>query len=115
MAKGNLFVEKRKHKRIEKKFEVTYNLVAKSIAPSNESKNGKSSDISMGGARIEGVFVGKVNDIVRILFKSGSKFIVLFAVIKWVDDQNGKGKFGVEFLPMREEDQLTLEELMNEE
>ncbi len=114
MAKGNLYVEKRKERRVEKKFEVTYNVVAESIIANREDMEGKSKDISIGGARIEGKLVGKENDVVRILFKSGNKFIVLFAFIKWIKDENGKGQFGVEFFPLREEDQLTLEEIIND-
>jgi hypothetical protein len=114
MAKGHLYVEKRKEKRVEKKFEVTYNVVAESIIASQKDNEGKSQDISIGGARIEGKIVGKENDVVRILFKSGNKFIILFAFIKWVKDENGKGQFGIEFFPLREEERLTLEEIIND-
>jgi len=114
MAKGNLFVEKRKEQRVEKKFEVTYNVVAESIIASQKDNEGKSKDISIGGARIEGKLVGKENDVVRILFKSGNKFIILFAFIKWVKEEKGKEQFGIEFFPLREEERLTLEEIIND-
>ena len=112
MGEGELYIEKRKHKRIDKKYKVNYRLIlgedeAREIKKSSVRDTGTSSDISLGGVRVEGEVSGSPEDIVRLEINpgDGSDPITTFAEIKWVRDGEGGVKtFGLEFLILKESD-----------
>lgn len=111
MAKGTLYLEKRKHARHQKEFHVTYKLMPKGFEPTEDNKTGKLKDISFGGLRIEGDVIGKAGDLIRIEIKSKSH-VTFLAEIRWTKKEGSRGQFGLQFIGLREEDELTIEELL---
>ncbi len=120
MAEGELYVERRKHKRVEKKFRVNYKLIMGEDEVSEIRKNvskveGESSDISMGGLRITGEMPGNSGDIIRLeVYVEGRETpITTFAEIKWTKPGEDETKlFGLEFLILKDADKETINELI---
>ncbi|MFP4466583.1 MAG: PilZ domain-containing protein [Candidatus Goldiibacteriota bacterium] len=113
MAIGKMFVEKRKHQRVDKGFEISYKLIPKEITDETVKKEGMTKDISIGGVRVEGEMLGTLGDVLRVEINTGvsSDPTVVFAEIRWVDDSSGR--FGLEFLALREHDQEILKKIIN--
>lgn len=111
MAEGTLFIEKRKHKRVEKELTVTYKLVPKDNASASMRLEGKSKDLSSGGIRIEGDPIGEQEDVIRLEFTLDGVNVITFAEIKWIREMGGKKQFGIEFLALKNEDKEKIEKL----
>lgn len=121
MEKGELYIERRKHKRAEKKFNVVYKIISaeeeSEIKQGLIKKAGESSDISIGGIRIVGDSTGKPEDIIRIQIFVDPKTepITTFAEIKWVKDiGEGKKSFGLEFLILKDSDKEVISKIVGE-
>jgi|SRR6056297_1241018 len=110
MAKGKLFVEKRRHRRYEKDYNVTYKLLPKDISVTHSTKKGRTVDLSIGGARIEGEVVGKAGDIIRIEIsaKKEQNPVTVMAEIRWVK----QGAFGLAFVALKEDEAATITEIL---
>ena len=109
--KGKLFIEKRKHKRSLKKYDVRYKLMPKEMTAQQSKLGGISIDISMGGVRIDGEVVGQEGDVLRLEIDTGRPegAIVVFAEIRWIKKgKDKKGELGLQFLALREEDLDTI-------
>jgi c-di-GMP-binding flagellar brake protein YcgR len=106
-SKGKLYIEKRKHRRISKQYDVRYKLMPKDMTIQNSKIDGKSRDISMGGIRIEGPLVGQEGDVIRLEMDKleGGDHVVIFAEIRWIrKETSAEGQLGLQFLALREED-----------
>ncbi|HDQ25748.1 MAG TPA: PilZ domain-containing protein [bacterium] len=121
MAEGELYVERRRHKRIDRKFSVNYKIInaedeAQEIRKSAVRKQGLSSDISLGGIKVEGEMAGAKGDIIRIevVIEEQPEPVTTFAEVKWVREENGSRSFGLEFLILREADKEKIEKLLGE-
>jgi c-di-GMP-binding flagellar brake protein YcgR len=121
MEKGELYVERRKHKRVEKKFNVVYKLISaeeeQEIKQGIIKRTGESADISLGGVRVYGELTGKVGDIIRIqiFVNDNSEPITTFAEIKWIDSSSADKKvFGLEFLILKDSDKEVLSNIIGE-
>jgi len=111
MAKGKLYVEKRKHKRVEKHYDVTYKLMPKDMQTSHKTQKGRTVDLSMGGARIEGEVIGSKNDMIRIelAVEKGKNPVTVLAEIKWIK----KDSFGLSFVALKEDEAMTISEILD--
>jgi|GEM_PF-3808991 len=110
MPKGKLYIEKREHERVEKKFDVQYSKVAKEFTSETVTKEGKSLDISAGGVRIEGESAGNQGEIIRLeIIRGIQRPVIVFAEIKWVKDN----QFGVSFLALKDDDRELIEKLLS--
>jgi c-di-GMP-binding flagellar brake protein YcgR len=105
-TKGTLYLEKRKHRRVFKQYDVRYKLMPKDVTAQNTKFSGKSQDISIGGIRIEGEVIGSEGDIIRLELETGnSDHIVIFAEIRWIRrEANKEGQLGLQFLALKEDD-----------
>lgn len=104
---GKLYIEKRHHERIDKQYNVRYKLMPKELSAQQSKIDGKSSDISAGGIRVEGEPVGRENDVIRLEIDTGKtdESIIVFAEIRWIKKSKDKtGQMGLQFLALREED-----------
>ena len=114
-VKGKMYVEKRSHKRHDKEFLILYKLMPKKISVETIRKQGKSSDVSIGGVKIIGETVGEPGDIIRceIFGRDKKDLVIVLAEIKWVKN-SGKGyEFGVQFVGLREEEAESLEDMLH--
>jgi ribosomal protein S6E (S10) len=77
-------------------------------------KNGKGTDLSAGGVRVEGDFIGDVGNVIKLEITSGTKpdTITAFAEIKWQKKINGCDQFGLEFLAIKDEDREIIEHII---
>ena len=112
MAIGKMFVEKRKHQRVGKGFEISYKLIPKEISDETVREEGMTKDISLGGVRVEGELIGQLGDVLRVEIntKESSEATVVFAEIRWIDAASKF--FGLEFLALREHDQEILKKII---
>jgi c-di-GMP-binding flagellar brake protein YcgR len=115
-TKGTLYIEKRKHRRVFKQYDVRYKLMPKDVTAQNAKLNGKSQDISVGGIRIEGEVIGNEGDIIRLELDTGkTDHIVVFAEIRWIRRENdGEGQLGLQFLALKEEDIEVIKQIISE-
>jgi hypothetical protein len=115
MHEGSMFIEKRKHKRVEKEYAVRYKLMPKDNMIESLKKDGSGKDVSVGGIRIEGEPAGTVNDVLRVEFTCGGieEPVITFAEIKWIKEVKGATQFGVEFLALKQSDKEALEKMIN--
>jgi|YelNatPaOPRAMG01_1025707.scaffolds.fasta_scaffold145554_2 c-di-GMP-binding flagellar brake protein YcgR len=115
MVQGNIFIEKRQHKRIEKKFKVIYKLIPDTKEIEVIKKEGKSYDVSVGGIRIVGEPVGKEGDVIRveIIVDEKQPPIVSFAEIRWLKKEGAESQFGIKFLMLKESDRKILEDMIS--
>jgi c-di-GMP-binding flagellar brake protein YcgR len=119
---GNLFIERRKFKRVGFDYKITYKLIRgeeeiKEFKKAILKKEGKTTDISLGGIRVYGEMEGMQGDIVRleIQIEGRAEPITTFAEIKWIKQEKGKTIFGLEFLILKDADKKTIEEIVGEE
>ena len=114
MAEGDLFIEKRKHKRAFVTFSVRYKLMPKENSMEALKKEGMSKDISIGGVRVEGDSIGEIGDVIKLEFTTSLKKepITAFAEIKWQRGAGENNQFGLEFLAIKEEDKEIIEQLI---
>jgi c-di-GMP-binding flagellar brake protein YcgR len=123
-GKGELYIERRKHQRVDKKFIVSFRVItssveAREIKKSSSRVSGESSDISLGGVKVDGdVAGGKPDDIIRveIAVEGRKEPITTFAEIKWVrEDKEGKKSFGLEFLILKDSDRELINEIIEKD
>ncbi len=123
MPEGEIFVERRKFKRIERKIKVFYKIISspteiEEIKKKAQKKATESINISMGGIQllIEGEEL-KPEQLLRIEFNVEKKPepIITFAEVRWIsqDKKTGTYKTGIEFLVLKEEDKKIINELIN--
>ena len=118
MSEGELYIERRKHKRIEKKFRVTYKVIKAEDEVQEIRKNmtrqaGETTDISLGGIRVDGDMPGAVGDVIRleIALEGRAEPITTFAEVKWIKNEKDKRTFGLEFLILKDADKQIIEEM----
>ncbi|MCE5300428.1 MAG: PilZ domain-containing protein [Spirochaetia bacterium] len=113
MQNGDLYIERRKFKRVEKKCKVNYKVIraeeeTQEIRKAAVKSAGESYDISLGGLKVDGGVTGKVGDIIRleIIMEGRTDPITTFAEIKWIkeDKATNSNSFGLEFLILKEAD-----------
>jgi len=110
MDKGNLFIERRKHKRTDKKCSVKYKLISADesaeIKKSAVKLNGESADISLGGIRMTGEISANPGDILRVevIIDEKKDPVTTFAEIKWVKGKEPVKEIGIEFLILKDKD-----------
>jgi len=122
MQEGELYIERRRHKRIEKRFRVNYKVImaeeeVREIRKNVIKQEGESADISMGGIGVEGEMPGVEGDIIRleVIVEGGREPITTFAEVKWIKDIGGNRKsFGLEFLILKDLDKKIVEEIIGE-
>src|ERR1035437_7095541 len=119
MLNGDLYIERRKHKRADMKFKINYKLImgeeeAKEIKNTTIKILGESSDISVGGIKAEGPRPGNPGDIIRleVLVDGRPEHITTFAEIKWIKGKEEIKTFGLEFLILKDADKNAIEELL---
>jgi c-di-GMP-binding flagellar brake protein YcgR len=121
MPDAQIYIEKRRHKRVDKKVTVTYKVVSmpseiekiKSAAEKNETQT---ANISVGGIQLIDEAGLSPEQILRIELKLESikSNIVTFAEVKWSakDDNIKKYRTGIEFLVLKDEDKKMIEEIV---
>jgi c-di-GMP-binding flagellar brake protein YcgR len=121
MAEGELYIERRKHKRVEKKYRVTYKIIKgedeiQEIKKNITKQQGESSDISLGGIKVDGDMPGMQGDVIRleIAIDGRPEPITTFAEVKWIKDSGSSKNFGLEFLILKDADKKAIEELSGE-
>jgi c-di-GMP-binding flagellar brake protein YcgR len=111
MPQGEIYSDKRKHSRIEKKLKVTYKIMKDSDvgieAVEKSKKHVESSDISICGIQLLCDEHFKPEEVLRldIYVEGEEKPLATFAEIKWVrkDEKIGKFRTGLEFLVLKED------------
>lgn len=110
MPEGELSLERRKHKRAEKKLKVIYKQMPKSDVPASalqEKKNVLSEDISISGIQLICDERIPLDQIVRldIVVTEGTDPLATFAEVRWVREDAGLKKYrvGMEFLVIKED------------
>ncbi len=123
MPEGEIFVERRKYKRVDKKFKVNYKLVSaqneiQNIKQEAFKKEVESANISVGGIQLIGENELQKEQILRIEFKPEGKEepIITFAEVRWCAKDASLNKFrtGIEFLVLKEEDKNFIAKLVEE-
>ena len=121
MPEGQIYIEKRKHKRVDKKVTVAYKVVSmpseiekiKSAAEKNETET---ANISVGGIQLINDAGLNPEQILRIEIKmaNAKSGIITFAEVKWSakDDNIKKFRTGIEFLVLKDEDKKLIEEIV---
>jgi c-di-GMP-binding flagellar brake protein YcgR len=110
MPEGEIFIERRKHKRVPKKLKVFYRLMTEEEIESNMNERTKkeveSSDISITGIQLLCDEKIDAEKILRLdVFAGEDEPIATFAETRWVkyDDKVKKYRVGMEFLVIKEE------------
>ncbi|HNZ28592.1 MAG TPA: PilZ domain-containing protein [Candidatus Goldiibacteriota bacterium] len=111
MPHGEIFSDKRKHPRIEKKLKVAYKLMKSSGEDvekfSDEKRHVMSGDISICGIQLLCDEPFKFEDVLRldIYIEGEKKPLATFAEVKWIkkDESLGKYRLGLEFLVLKED------------
>jgi c-di-GMP-binding flagellar brake protein YcgR len=110
MPEGELSLERRKHKRAEKKLKVMYKQMAKDEAARvllPDKKNVESEDISISGIQLICEENMQLDQILRldIVIDPGGEPLTTFAEVRWVrnDTQLKKYRIGMEFLVIKED------------
>lgn len=121
MTDAQIYVEKRKFKRVDKRITVTYKIVSmpaevakiKTAAEKNETET---CNISVGGIQLLDDKALTPEQIVRLEIKleNNPNPIVTFAEVKWSakDDNIKRYRTGIEFLVLKEEDKAAIEEII---
>lgn len=116
---GNLFIERRKFKRVDINYRITYKIITgveevQELRKAILKKEGKTTDISLGGIKVYGEMDGMQGDILRleIHIEGRDEPITTFAEIKWIKQEKDKKIFGLEFLILKDEDKKTIEEIV---
>jgi len=120
MEKGDLFIERRKHKRMDKKCSVRYKLI--SADESAEIKktaiklNAESADISLGGIRMTVETNAQIGDIIRVevILDEKKDIVTTFAEVKWVKGKEAIKEIGIEFLILKDKDRELIYNLLGD-
>ncbi len=120
MENADLYIERRRHKRVDKKCKVTYKVIsgedeAREIKISATKLEGESFDISLGGIRAAGAMSGMPGEIIRleVVLDTRPEPITTFAEIKWVRGEGDMKTFGLEFLILKDADKALIEEILS--
>ncbi len=109
MPEGEIFIEKRRHKRVEKKLKVFYKILNKDEIENevNVKQVVESSDISISGIQLLCGEKIEIEQIVRldIIIEEHQEPLTTFAEVRWTkfDDKIHKFRVGMEFLVIKEE------------
>ena len=121
MPEAQIYIEKRRHKRVDKKVTVTYKVVSmpselEKIKTAAEKNETETANISVGGIQLIDDSGLSPEQILRIEIKLESikTNIVTFAEVKWSakDDNIKKFRTGIEFLVLKDEDKKLIEEIV---
>lgn len=122
MSEGELYLERRKHKRIDRNLKVSYKIIRGEEEVEEIKKNiikqtGKSTDISLGGIKVDGDIPGVQGDVIRIevLLEGRKEPITTFAEVKWIKGEGASKSFGLEFLILKDVDKQAIEEIIGTE
>ena len=124
MPEGEIFIERRKHKRIDKKFKVNYKLIslpseAQNIKAEAYKKEAESANISVGGIQLICDDELHSEQIIRVEFTLAGKTepVITFAEVRWCakDIHLNKYRAGIEFLVLKEEDKDFISKLVEQE
>lgn len=109
MPEGEIFIEKRRHKRVKKKLKVFYRVLSKDEMENevNEKRIVESSDISISGIQLICDEKIALEQIIRldIFIEENQDPLTTFAEVRWVkfDENIKKFRAGMEFLVVKEE------------
>lgn len=121
MPEAQIYIEKRRHKRVDKKVTVTYKVVSmpselEKIKTAAEKNETETANISVGGIQLIDDAGLSPEQILRIELKLETikTNIVTFAEVKWSakDDNIKKYRTGIEFLVLKDEDKKQIEEIV---
>ena len=119
MQDAELYIERRKYKRIDKKCRVSYKIImadeeAEEIKKTTSKLQGESFDLSLGGLKAEGAMAGRTGDIIRLEVDIDGRQVPIttFAEIKWVKGEGDKKTFGLEFLILKDADKDIIEKII---
>jgi c-di-GMP-binding flagellar brake protein YcgR len=114
MTDADLYIERRRNKRVDKKCRVNYKLIMgddemRKIRAAAEKIPGKSFDISL-----EGPINASKGDIIRleVMLENRATPITTFAEIKWIKGDAEVKTFGLEFLILKDADKEMIEEIL---
>jgi len=123
MSESELYLERRKYKRVDTTIHVSYKVVsheleAEDIKKKAEKRRIESANISLGGIQLLDSEELKPDQIIRLEFTINDSVepIITFAEVRWVaNDRNiGKYRIGIEFLVLKEDDKKNIERLIGE-
>jgi c-di-GMP-binding flagellar brake protein YcgR len=122
MAEGELYIERRRHKRVERKFRVIYKVIkgedeVKEIRKNITKQSGESTDISLGGIKVDGDIPGNQGDVIRleVVVEGRKEPITTFAEVKWIKGEGTAKSFGLEFLILKDADKQVIEEILGKD
>ena len=123
MPEGEIFVERRKYKRVDRRIKVTYKVISlpkelDEIKKKIEKNIVETSNISVGGIQLIGDEELSPERILRIELETEKKTesIITFAEVRWCAKDNylNKYRIGIEFLVLKDEDRDIIEEIVGE-
>ena len=112
MPEGEIYIEKRRHRRVDKKLKVTYKITAteeeaEDINLNRQKVSVLSVDISLAGMQLICDEDIPIDKIVRldVEVEGEDKPLVTFAEVRWVskDEKLNKYRVGMEFLVIKQE------------
>jgi c-di-GMP-binding flagellar brake protein YcgR len=121
MPEGEIFLERRKFKRVDKKITVTYKVVSlpaeiAEIKKKLEKSTVETANISIGGIQLLDDEELSPEQILRIEIKAQGRpgTIITFAEVRWSakDSKLGRYRTGIEFLVLKDEDKAIIEDLV---
>lgn len=122
MPEGEIFLERRKFKRADRKITVTYKVVSlpaeiAEIKKKLEKNTVETVNISIGGIQLIDDEELSAEQILRIEIKAEDRpaTIITFAEVRWSakDSKLGRYRTGIEFLVLKDEDKAIIEELVD--
>ena len=119
MPEGDIFIERRQHKRIDFRIKVKYKIVtADADRIKKEAREADSINVSVGGIQLIAEEEFSATQVLRLEFglQGHEKPIITFAEIKWCTkgDDSTHYKAGLEFLVLKDEDEDILREIAGE-
>ena len=119
MAEGELYIERRRHKRMDRNLKVNYKVIkgedeVKEIRKNLTKQAGESSDISLGGIKVDGEIPANTGDVIRleVVIEGRKEPITTFAEVKWIKGQGSATSFGLEFLILKDADKQAIEDII---
>ncbi|MCE5301288.1 MAG: PilZ domain-containing protein [Spirochaetia bacterium] len=120
MPEGQIQIEKRKHKRVEKRLSVSFKVVSMPaevarIKQAVDKNSGDTVNISLGGVQLISEAGLVPEQIIRLeLYTDKSGSVVTFAETRWSNKEEKTGKYrtGIEFLVLKDEDKKVIEEII---
>ncbi|MCX8094546.1 MAG: PilZ domain-containing protein [Candidatus Goldbacteria bacterium] len=110
MPEGEIYIERRRHKRVEKRLKAYYRLITRNELDNDEELKKfkvESIDISTGGIQLICEENIETDNIIRIDIEIPTEktFIETFAEVRWCrfDDKIKKYKIGLHFLVIKED------------